>query len=94
MGDRIAMERLEKQKLVAAQTERANEFISKFAMKSLGEIDRQLAEPYSYLSGFLEAAAWLAKGVEPDEEFSLENQMQYALTRGFFLGMLFQRAQR
>lgn len=91
MGDRIAMERLAKQRLLAAQTERANEFISKFALKSLGEIDRQLAEPYSYLSGFVEDAAWLAKGVETDEEFSLENQMQYALTRGFFLGMLFQR---
>ena len=70
MGDRIAMERLAKQRLVAAQTERANEFISKFAMKSLGEIDRQLAEPILLLSGFVEDAAWLAQGVEIDEEFS------------------------
>jgi hypothetical protein len=94
MGDRIAMERLAKQKLVAAQTERANEFISRLASKSLGEIDSRMAEVYSYLSEFASDAAWLAEGVEPDEEFSLENQMQYALTRGFFLGMLFQRAQR
>jgi hypothetical protein len=49
MGDRIAMERLAIQKLVAAQTERANEFISRLASKSLGEIDHCLAEPFSYL---------------------------------------------
>lgn len=94
MGDRIAMERLAKQKLIAAQTERANEFISRMASKSLGEIDPLLAEPFSYLSGFAGDATWLAERVEIDEEFSLENQMQYALTRGFILGMLFQRAQR
>jgi hypothetical protein len=94
MGDRIAMERLARQKLINARAEHANGFISKFALKSLGEIDRQLAEPYCYLSGFVADAAWLAKGVETDEEFSVENQIQCALTRGFFLGMLFQRAQR
>jgi hypothetical protein len=59
-GDRLAIERLAKQKMKDAQTNRANEFVAQFSEKSLAEIGGQFAEPYGYLSGFSPDANWLA----------------------------------
>jgi hypothetical protein len=94
MGDRIALERLARQKLIDAHTARANEFISSVALKSLGEIDPRLAEPFSYLKAFASDAAWLTRSFEESEETTIEYEMQNALTRGFVLGMIFQHMSR
>jgi hypothetical protein len=89
-GDRLAIERLAKQKTKDAQTERANEFVIQFSEKSLAEIGGQTAERDGYVSGFSPDANWLAGEVDSSEENTLENVIRYALTRGFVLGMLFQ----
>jgi hypothetical protein len=94
MGDRIALERLARQKLIDGHTTRANEFISRVALKSLEEIDPALAEPFSYLTAFASVAAWLSRWFEESEDFTMEYRMQSALTRGFVLGMIFQRMSR
>ena len=52
MGDRIAMERLAKQKIRDEQTRHANQFVSQFSEKSLEEIAGAWAEPFISLPTF------------------------------------------
>ena len=70
MGDRIALERLARQKVIDAHTVRENEFISRVALKSLEDIDPRLAEPFSYLSDFATDAVRLNSGVRPGYDIS------------------------
>jgi hypothetical protein len=94
MSDRLAMERLAKEKVRAALTARANAFVEQFTEQSLADIAGPSADPFGYLAGFSSDARWLAGEVDSNDDSSLENVIRYALTRGFVLGMLYQNSPR
>ena len=94
MSDRLAMERLAKEKVRSAITARADAFVAKFTEQSLTDIGGPSAEPFGFLSGFSSDARWLAGEVDSNDDSTLEDVIRYALTRGFVLGMLFETSLR
>jgi hypothetical protein len=94
MSDRLAMERLAKEKLRIAITARADAFVARFTEQSLTDIAGSSAEPFAFLSGFSSDARWLAGEVDSGDDSTLEDVIRYALTRGFVLGLLFERSSR